>query len=89
MEIFNFFEELKSKCHWPKNLQDDYNIVNIGGKIVYVEGQKGLLGLSSNTISLKLSGSKTVEIKGENMHIVELTHSTITITGKIYKVEVF
>lgn len=89
MEIFNFFQELKTKCCWPKNGAQEYSIINISGKIVYVEGQKGLLVLSSDMVVLKLSGSKKLEIKGANLLVRELTSSTIILEGKIYKTEVF
>ena len=56
---------------------------------MYVEGQKGLLVLSSDMVALKLSGSKRLEIKGENLLVRELTSSTIILEGKIYKTEVF
>ena len=55
---------------------------------MYIEGHKGLLKLSSETISLKLK-SGLVEIKGNNMFLKELTENTILIQGKIYKIEVF
>lgn len=89
MDFFNFFSELKSKCNWSENIVSPYNIVNIGGKIVYIEGQTGLLVLSSDTISCKLQSNKRVEVKGANMLVRELTNSTIIIEGKIYKIEVF
>ncbi|MBQ2713431.1 MAG: YabP/YqfC family sporulation protein [Clostridia bacterium] len=86
--IFNFFSELKEKCGIKLEQITPYNIVNIGGQIVYIEGHKGLLKLSSETISLKLK-SGLVEVKGNNMFLKELSENTILIQGKIYKIEVF
>ncbi|MBR5012442.1 MAG: YabP/YqfC family sporulation protein [Clostridia bacterium] len=86
--IFNFFSELKEKCGVKLEQVVPYNIVNIGGEIVYIEGHKGLLKLSSETISCKLR-SGYVEVKGNNMFLKELTENTILIRGKIYKTEVF
>ena len=88
VNIFNFFSELKTKCNMPQNVVVPYNIVNIGGQIVYVEGQRGLLELSDTTISCKLK-TGFVEIKGSGLFVRELTPSTILIEGKIYKTEVF
>ena len=86
--LFNFFSELKTKCGLKLEEITPYNIVNIGGKILYVEGHKGLLKLSSDTISCKLK-SGYVEIKGNNLFVQELTEGTILVQGKIYKTEVF
>lgn len=88
MNIFNYFEEIINKCKLPITEINNYNIVNISGKIVYIEGQRGLLKLSSETISCKLKKG-FVEIKGTNLFIKELTNSTLLIQGKIYKIEVF
>lgn len=88
MNIFNFFSELKTKCNFPQDVVVPYNIVNIGGQIVYVEGHRGLLELSDATISCKLK-TGYVEIKGNNLFVRELTQNTILIEGKIYKTEVF
>lgn len=65
-----------------------YNIVNIGGQIVYIEGHNGLLKLSGETISCKLKYG-FIEVKGIGLFIKELTENTILIQGKIYKTEVF
>lgn len=87
MNIFNFFSELKAKCG-VLDIAPPYNIVNMGGQIVYIEGQKGLLKLSSETISCKLKNGY-VEVKGTGLMVKELTSSTILLQGKIYKIEVF
>ena len=86
--IFNFFSELKEKCGLKLEEISPYNIVNIGGQIVYIEGHKGLLKLSGDIISCKLK-TGLVEVKGNNMFLKELTENTILIQGKIYKIEVF
>ena len=86
--IFNFFSELKTKCGIGLEQITPYNIVNIGGQILYIEGHKGLLKLSSETISCKLK-TGFVEVKGNALFIKELTENTILIQGKIYKTEVF
>lgn len=88
MNIFNFFSELKSKCKLPENLTTPYNIVSIGGQVVYVEGHKGLITLSSEKISCNLKHG-VLQITGQNMFVKEMTPNTLLVQGKIYKFEVF
>lgn len=85
--MFNFFEEIK------KNLPQDllltsYNLVNLSGKLLYVEGHKGLTTLSKECIAFKVKGGRIV-VEGKNMILIELTQDTMKISGQISKVEAF
>lgn len=88
MNLFNYFGELKQKFQIPDNYFNSYNIINIGGHLVYVEGHKGLLKLTEDLVSLKLK-TGYVEIKGSKLALKNLTEETVVIQGKIYKIEVF
>lgn len=83
--MFNFFDEIKSKSQEQLH---DFNIVNMSGKLVYVEGHLGLTILSENLISFKIKSGKIV-IEGENLFLSELTNNTLVIKGKIIKTEQF
>jgi len=88
MNIFNYFGELKKQFNLPETVLNSYNIVNISGHFVYVEGHLGLLTLSTEKISFKIKKG-IVEVKGNEMFLKELTENTLAIQGKIYKIEVF
>ena len=85
--MFNFFDEIKSGI---KNLDTngDYNIVNVSGKICYVEGHKGLLVLGREQVVLKIKNAK-LSIEGQALSLRELYDDCIKISGKIQKIEVF
>ncbi len=83
--MFNFFSEVKKGV---KNfdLTGKYNIVNISGEILYVEGHKGVALLSKTQISFKVKNGRLL-IEGDNLVLVELTEDTLKISGKISKIE--
>ncbi len=81
--MFNFFNEIKSNL---KTQIDGFNIVNISGVILYVEGHLGLLTLSRQSISFKVKGGAFL-VEGDDMILAELNENTIKISGKIKKVE--
>jgi len=88
MNLFNYFGELKQKFQLPYNIFNSYNVINIGGRLAYIEGHKGLLKLADDIISLKLK-TGYIEIKGNGLYLKNLTEDTVVIQGKIYKIEVF
>ena len=85
VSMFNFFNEIKSCVGEIKN---KYNIVNMSGKLVYVEGHKGLALLSKNIICLKIKKG-SIKVEGENLSLKELYEECVKISGKIEKIEVF
>ena len=86
--MFNYFSELKKHFKIPDKFFNAYNIVNVGGNLVYIEGQKGLLTLQDNVVSFKLK-TGVVEIKGMGLKLRDLGPDTVAVQGKIYKIEVF
>ncbi len=79
--MFNFFGEIKSKVD-----VDSFHIINISNKLIYIEGQRGLLTLSTEQISFKVKSGVFI-VDGQNLSLAELTENTIKIAGKIKKVE--
>lgn len=87
--MFNFFDEIKNKISKIDTaLLGNYNIVNISGKIVYIEGHKGLTTLSKETIVCKVKNGRIV-VEGKNLLLEELSENTLKIIGEIVKVEAF
>ena len=84
--MFNFFDELKKKS--SSGMIYDFNIVNISGKMLYVEGHKGLTILEEKMIAFKIKSGRVV-IEGEGLYLSELTDNTMLIKGKVIKVEQF
>ena len=87
--MFNFFEEIKGQLRRvDKNLLSSYNMVNLSGKILYVEGHLGLTVLSPTVISFKIKKGR-VEVEGENLFLSEISRKTLKIEGQIKRVEEF
>lgn len=85
--MFNFFNEIKEILKNPKGFDlNGYNIINLSGQILYVEGHLGLVTLSKTLISFKVRKAVVV-VEGEDMILAELSDNTIKICGKIKKVE--
>lgn len=84
--MFNFFNELKKglKEYGPGR----FNMVNLSGKILYVEGHLGITQLSKNTISFKVNGGRIV-VQGEGLVLQELSDTTLKVNGKIISIEEF
>ncbi len=83
--MFNFFVEIKSGLG---EIQKKYNIVNVSGKLVYIEGHKGLSILSKELICLKIKKGN-IKIEGQNLILKEIYDECAKITGIIEKIEVF
>lgn len=87
MKIFNYFADLKKEFNLSDNIFSSYNLVNIGGKFIYIEGHKGLVNINDCEISCKLSKGLLC-VRGENLKLKVLNKTTIGISGKIYNTEV-
>lgn len=83
--MFNFFDEIK-KAAKNQKLTECYNIVNISGSILYVEGHLGICRLSSQQITFKVKGG-IINVEGEGLVLFELMDKTLKITGQIKRVE--
>lgn len=84
--MFNFFYELKKKG--DDSLLQDFNMVNMSGQMLYIEGHLGLTVLTADTIAFKIKKGRVV-VEGEQLFLSELTDNTMLIKGKIIKVEQF
>ena len=87
--VFNFFNEIKNKASSiDNNFLNDYNIINISGKLLYVEGHLGVTIISDSQIAFKVKKGRVV-VDGEGLFLCELTDNTLTVQGKINKMEIF
>lgn len=65
----------------------DYRLVNISGKVLYIEGHTGINILGQNEMSFRLK-KKLLTIKGENLTVKYFDNSTAIVLGRIVQVEV-
>ena len=65
----------------------EYRYINIGGKAVYVEGQKGIEAMTREEVALKV-GKKTCRILGNDLYIKYYDESTAIVCGTIVSVAV-
>ena len=65
---------------------ESFNMINMSGQLLYVEGHKGLVTLSKELVSFKIKKG-IVLVEGEDLSLLELSENTIKIDGKIKKVE--
>jgi len=85
--MFNFLNEVKENIKIPKELGfESFNMINISGKLLYVEGHLGLVTLSKELISFKVKKG-VIMVEGVDMILAELNENTIKICGIIKKVE--
>lgn len=86
--MFNFFDEIKSKVNLDHNLLNDYNIINISGKLLYVEGHQGVTIITKEMVAFKIKKGRVV-VEGQDIILNELTENTLLLQGKITKMEIF
>lgn len=86
--MFNFFKEISEKIDFDHDLINEFNIVNMSGKALYVEGHKGVTSISSEMVAFKIKRGRVV-IEGDKLTLKELSQNTILLQGKIKKVEIF
>ena len=85
--MFNFLNEIAEVAKKSKDIAlDNFNIINLSGKVLYVEGHMGLITLSKEMVSFKIKKG-VVMIEGRNLILAELSENTIKICGEIKKVE--
>ena len=88
LSVFNFFDELKSEFAIKEDVFAEFSIIDIAGKLLYLEGHKGLLSLGEERVCVKMKRGEVV-IYGKVLSLAKLTHNSIAIKGKIEKVEKF
>lgn len=84
--MLKFLQEIKKILKIPE-IDGEFSVLNINGKALYAEGQKGLLFLSEEKVMFKVN-KKIIVVHGKNLKIKELTKETISLTGEIEKTEV-
>ncbi len=85
--MFNFFNEVKENLKDSNKLNlDTFNLVNISGRVLYVEGHLGLVTLSKELISFKVKKAVVI-VEGKDLVLAELSENTLKICGIIKKVE--
>ena len=65
----------------------EYRYTNIGGKMIYLEGQRGIVTLTNEEVSFKLK-TKTFTIKGTDLFIKYYDNNTALVYGSIVSVVV-
>ncbi len=63
----------------------EYKYINVGGKLVYVEGQRGIVDLGKEEISFKVNNKKCT-IKGSDLYIKYYDKTTAIVCGSIVSV---
>ena len=84
--MFNFFDELVFEYGLQIDKVSDFNLINISNKLLYVEGQKGVILISDDVISFKVKKG-AICVYGEELKLKRITKTTLVIMGKIKKVE--
>lgn len=84
--MFNFFAEIKKELKLPQS-EETYQCVFIGGKILYVEGHKGLVTLSEQLIMFKTK-NKIISVSGEKLKLKILSKTTLSVMGEIEHIEI-
>ena len=78
--MFNFFGEIK------KDLKvDEFHIINISNRILYVEGHRGIKMLTKSLVVFKVKNG-SVGVEGEGLNLSELTENTLKISGEIKRI---
>jgi len=80
----NFFNEIINICKLPfEEVSNDYKVLLIAGKSIYISNYKKIIDYSDSKVILKIKNN-TLEIIGENMEIVQINKGEILINGKIF-----
>ena len=84
--MFNFFNEIAFDFGLEVEGINSFNLINMSNKLLYVEGQKGVLFVGEDVISFKVKKG-AVSVYGENLKLRRITKTTLAIVGNIKKVE--
>ena len=84
--VFNFFDEIAFDFGLEVERINSFNIVNMSNKLLYVEGQKGVLSIGDDVISFRVKKG-AISVFGENLKLRRITKTTLVIVGNIKKVE--
>lgn len=84
--MFNFFSELVADFGLEIDKLNSFNIVNMSNKLVYIEGQKGVVKIGSESMSIRVKGGVVV-VFGQNLKLKKITGTTVCIVGEIEGIE--
>lgn len=84
--MFNFFEQIKNDLRLDGSMFENFNLINMSNKLVYVEGHRGVFLISDDCISFKIKKG-IVLVCGNNLVLKKITKTTLVIQGEIKKVE--
>ena len=84
--MFNFFNDIVADYGLEIDLKNGFNLVNISNKILYIEGQKGIVLISEEVMSFRIKKG-VITIYGQNLMLKRITNTTLTIIGNINKIE--
>lgn len=85
--MFNFLKEIKENLKVSDNFNfESFNLINVSGNMLYVEGHLGLVSLSKERIAFKVKKAVII-VEGKELILSEMSESTIKICGIIKKVE--
>lgn len=80
-----FVDEVAKVVGLPLNeIQSDYKLTNVGGKVVRVSGYQKIILYTKEKLVLKVKGD-TLNVEGKNMVICEMEGKEIEIAGLIQK----
>lgn len=84
----NFLEEIDNYVSKEYGITfNEYRYVNLGGKVLYIEGHTGINILNDKEMSFKIK-KKILTIKGEELIVKYFDKSTAIVEGRIIQVEV-
>lgn len=80
-----FLDELSKITGLPiSETFKDYKIINVGGKVIYIQNYLKLLTYNQEEIVLKIKNNELI-IEGKDLKIAELGEKNILIKGQINK----
>ena len=84
----NYINEILSVCGLPFNeVSNDYKLIVLGGKCLYLSNYNRIIDYSVSKIVLKVK-KDIIEIDGESMQISQINKNEIMVAGKIINIKV-
>ena len=84
--VFNFFNELALDYNLNIGEYNQFNLVNLSNRLVYIEGQKGIIKIATACITFRVKKG-VISVFGQNLTIKRITDTTLVISGEIKQIE--
>lgn len=84
--MFNFFDEIAGDYGLEIGSGNSFNLVNMSNKLIYIEGHKGIISISDETITFRVKKG-AICVVGKKLYLKRITKSTLTICGEIKQIE--